>query len=206
MHLVLVALSQSELRQTGRYPKLDRVEAFFDRAGSTPCPDGAVSNYFYGPSDAFDYAALYEIGSREELRAYAEHAYEMVAGEFSEEEQAYLQQVQQRYLNTLIPRDSEAYFEKYRTVIYEEHDYTRSSTRYVMQGLQSNEDGTLTLILEQKDYYPPALPEHPDDMVFDSFLTVRMTAIDLPADQLESGSIVRVQTPSGKVLWEKEPA
>lgn len=196
-HLVLISLSQQELRNTGCFSKLDKASVLFERAGTIPRPNDSVSNAFYGPSDAFDYAALYEIGSHGELLAYAGHARSMIA----DEQQGDLGLFQE-YQNMLLPRSSEQYFKEYRTLIFEEHDYTRSSTRYEYRGMEDNGDGTQTLLLEKIDYAPLPVPDNQEDVLFDNFLTVRMTLIDLPADP-NAAPITRVCGADRTILWEK---
>ena len=202
-HLVLVVLSQRELQQTGRFSRLDAISVAFDRDGTIPHPNGGTANYFYGPHDAFDYAAVYEIDSREALHDYARHAYEMISDE--QLEQWYDPGCREGYLKTLLVRDSDAYFEAYRTLIFEEHAYARASTRYVYQGLEDNGDGTQTLMLDLVDDNPLPEPENPEDVILDSFLTVRMTQIDLPADA-NAAPITRICNSSGIVLWEGQGA
>ncbi len=202
-HLVLASLSGQEVRETGCFPKLDAVSVAFDRDGTIPRPDGVLTNYFYGPHDAFDYADFYVIDSRQELSEYAYHAYGMIPDEQLEE--SYLPGFREEYRNVLQPRNSEMFFEQYRTLIFEEHTYARASTRYVYRGLEDNADGTQTLVLELTDDAALPAPEGPADTVFDSFLTVRMTIIDLPADA-EAPRITRVCNTAGEVLWEEVEA
>ncbi len=196
-HLILITLSQQDLRNTGYFSKLDKASVLFDRTGTIPQPDGSVSNAFYGPSDAFDYAALYEIDSREELLAYAGHARSMIGDEKQKDFDLF-----QEYQHMLLPRSSERYFKEYRTLIFEKHEYTRSSTRYEYRGMEDNGDGTQTLLLEKIDYAPLPVPDNQEDVLFDSFLTMRMTLIDLPADP-NAAPITRVRGADGIILWEK---
>lgn len=201
--LVLVSLSGHELRETGCFPKLDAVSVVFDRDGTIPRPDGGLTNYFYGPHDAFDYTGFYAIDSRQKLSEYAGHAYGMIDDEQLEE--SYLPGFREEYQNILQCRNSDEFFEQYRTLIFEEHTYTRASTRYEYQGLEDNGDGTQTLVLRLTDdaATPPA--DEPAEEVYDSFLTVRMTLIDLPADP-DAPSITRVRNTAGEVLWEEAEA
>ena len=60
-------------------------------------------------------------------------------------------------------------------------------------------------MLDLVDDNPLPEPENPEDVILDSFLTVRMTQIDLPADA-NAAPITRICNSSGIVLWEGQGA
>lgn len=198
-HLILVALSRADLEQADFSFDAKKTVVFFERTDTLPLTQGCATQYFYGPHDAFDHTALYTLDSLEDLQDYARTAWKMISDEQADTD--YPDGFRQGYQHLLLGRNQENYFEQYRTLVFEEHGYTRSSSRYEYS-LENNPDGSCTLVLTLADDNPPVESESPEDQMLDGFLTMRMTLIDLPVDT-NALPITQVCSADGRILWEK---